>query len=244
MADAAGVSVEWLATGRGPMRPAAHADGSAEHRPPPRQMVPVSLPGQPSRVTLEVDSQADAELLEKLKGLNIGQADAELLEKLRELNIRIGEARPINWYPLPLYASRLSAGDGAEPVADERPTHVSYRREWLQTIYPHDLRHLAVARVTGQSMEPELYEGAEVFIDTSPDGRTLTDGLFAYRSDDQVFIKHLHRVSSRRIKVISANPFWEPTHIDLPGPDSQETSFQIIGRVIYAVTPRPAPSPH
>lgn len=232
MADAAGVSVEWLATGRGPKihggqnQPASQSAESPdlpstadidgrfhEPEPPPASFVHRALPGRPPR-----------------RVYREGPAHPEIVKKLQ-----VREARPVNWFTIPLYQTNpAGAAMGVR----------RWRRETLEGEYDGDLRNLKSARIRDYSMKPHLFDQDEAFIDASPAGRVVDDDLFGFRHGHEVLVRRLERLSPDRIRVISTNPDYVDYEVILPDGATQTADFEVLGRVVSALGPwRPTAPP-
>lgn len=107
---------------------------------------------------------------------------------------------------VPSYDIRAAAGDGAVNF-DEQPRHfLLYRRAWLRSVSASDVEHLAVLRVSGDSMQPTLYDGDTVLVDRSVT-RVGRDGLYILRSGDELQVKRVSRhPQSATLSVRSDNP--------------------------------------
>lgn len=141
-----------------------------------------------------------------------------------------------NFVDVPLHEALLSAGAGAssnEAVIDR----LAFRRDWLARIglAPSAAR---MARVVGDSMEPTLFEGDMVLIDTSSIEprvvqRSARDRrrspIYALADGTGARIKRIERPDVDQIMLLSDNPDYPPEFVR--GHDL--TELKIIGKVAW-----------
>ena len=128
-----------------------------------------------------------------------------------------------------VYKIRCSAGPGYEPPTfevDETAESKSYRQSWLQK---HQIikDKLMIFTVSGDSMEPLLWEGDSITVNTSE--KEVLNGkvyVFTYRGEWRV--KRLRKLLDGGLLVISENPSWKDEEI----PADQTDQVFIIGRVV------------
>lgn len=102
----------------------------------------------------------------------------------------------------------------------------AFRSSWLEQ--KGDPRDMVIIQVTGDSMEPTMYEGDSVLVDQGK--KAITSGkIYAFKSNDEIFVKRLRRIGGSRIEVRSDNhKFHPPYEIDL-----EIGGVTIIGQVIW-----------
>lgn len=122
----------------------------------------------------------------------------------------------------------LSAGDGTDGVEFvETKTHHTYKIGYLKKIGIKNPTQIKRCKVRGNSMEPLLYNGDMVSINTN-DTMLIDDGVYAIVVADQIRVKRLRRMRDGGILVMSDNKDqWKDEVIP---PDELE-SVKIIGRV-------------
>lgn len=121
-----------------------------------------------------------------------------------------------------------SAGAGALAGDEVRVGAVGFDPAWLRRegLAPD---RLSVVRVTGDSMEPTLFDGDEIMVDTGDRDERLRDGIYVIRIDDVVKVKRLSRAPGRgRVSVVSDNAAY-PRFDDVALED-----VGIVGRVVWA----------
>lgn len=99
----------------------------------------------------------------------------------------------------------------------------------LRTFSDAPADHLAFVRVTGDSMEPLLFDGDLALVDTSPT-RLSAPAIYGFVMDGGVVIKHAsRRLDTGAVTLISHNPRYEPQTVS--GPDK----LHILGRIVFSI---------
>lgn len=127
------------------------------------------------------------------------------------------------------YDAALSAGPGSiiDPNAEPIGYHL-IEAQWLHTVTRTAPEHMAVIRVSGDSMEDTLSNGDWVLLDRTQN-RAAQEGIYALQIDDTTWVKRLTlNLRERLIRVVSDNPRY-PVQ-DLPPDD-----LTVIGRVVCIV---------
>ena len=108
-----------------------------------------------------------------------------------------------NFEFIPMAEAKLSAGGGAFVISESYRDYYAFRSDWLSNTLT-SVKNAVLMRVTGDSMEPTIYDGDIVMLDT---GRThVYDGsIYALRMDDTIMIKRLSLRPGDKIRVISDN---------------------------------------
>jgi SOS-response transcriptional repressor LexA len=129
---------------------------------------------------------------------------------------------------LPMLTPTLAAGAGSMAGLAARPQgEWRFNRAWLRRSFGHE-DALELVRITGDSMEPELSDGDWVMIDrkrTDP-----RDGLYALRLGDALLVKRV-QFQGRSIRLVSANPAYEPITIDR---SDEAADLEIIGAIVWS----------
>lgn len=130
------------------------------------------------------------------------------------------------------FIRRMSVQAGAGPSATAEHDEVSgthaYRRDWLEK------RGLSAAAcvvidVKGESMHPTICDGDIVLVNT--DERRIRSGnIYAFRTDEGVRLKRLHRQLDGRVRVTSDNPDKNTYPDEWLTPDSEAS---VIGLVVH-----------
>jgi phage repressor protein C with HTH and peptisase S24 domain len=132
----------------------------------------------------------------------------------------------INEMEIPIYGNKLSAG-GGNKVFDEEV--VGYH-----LLNSHDLKaegllkeNLCIFYVKGDSMLPEIQDGAKVLVDVSQN-KLIDNKIYAFSINGEVYIKELFKESkSPQVIIRSANKEYPDKKLD------SADEFKIIGRVVY-----------
>lgn len=143
-----------------------------------------------------------------------------------------GEAAPVGraggaFFGVPRLDIGASAGAGALAGEEVRVGAIGFDPAWLRRegLAPD---RLSVVRVAGDSMEPTLFDGDEIMVDTGDGAERLRDGIYVIRIDDEVKVKRLSRAPGRgRVSVVSDNPAY-PRFDDVALGD-----VRIVGRVVW-----------
>ena len=120
---------------------------------------------------------------------------------------------------LPLDASAGPGSYGAEEISFD-----SYRfsRLWLREMGLEGA-DLSAIRVEGDSMEPLLRSGDEIFVDRNKRGG---EGVFVIRIGDALHVKQVQVSAPDRITLLSANDAYAPIEL-------ARDEVEIIGRVVW-----------
>ena len=120
---------------------------------------------------------------------------------------------------LPLDAS---AGPGALGSAEISLDSFRFSRRWLREMGLEGA-DLSAIRVEGDSMEPVLRSGDEIFVDRN---KRSGEGIHVVRIGDALHVKQVQASAPGRIALISANDSYAP--IDLA-----REEVEVIGRVVW-----------
>lgn len=120
---------------------------------------------------------------------------------------------------LPLDAS---AGPGAMGSQEIPYDSFRFSRRWLREMGLEGA-DLSAIRVEGDSMEPLLRSGDEIFVDRNKRGG---EGVFVVRIGDALHVKQVRASAADTIALISANEAYAP--LELP-----RDEVEVIGRVVW-----------
>ncbi len=142
-----------------------------------------------------------------------------------------------NYVHVPLHDAMLAAGSGscndAEPVIEQ----LAFRKDWLRRngVTASSAR---LARVQGDSMQPTLWHGDMVLIDTAsapPMVRPKSakdlrrPPIYALLDDGEARIKRVERPTPDLTLLISDNPDFSPD----PRQGDAQAGLRIIGKVVW-----------
>jgi len=128
---------------------------------------------------------------------------------------------------LPYYDITVSAGNGVEPLEGEPEKTFAFRLDWLRSRFS-DLDALALVRVEGDSMMPELRPKDLLMVDKSQN--VARDGIFVVQIGTQLLVKRVQQIAATKVKLLSANPVYGPIDIDLTDKDNP---FTIIAKAVW-----------
>lgn len=126
---------------------------------------------------------------------------------------------------IPMTGAALSAGGGAFTDSESVRDCYAFKKDWLiRTVTA--AKNAVLVGVIGNSMEPTMYNGDVVMLDS---GRThIYDGnIYALRLDDTIMIKRLSLRPDDKIKVISDNGTEHESYM------TDRKEIHIIGQIIW-----------
>jgi len=120
---------------------------------------------------------------------------------------------------LPLEASAGPGSMGAEEISYDT---FQFSKRWLREM-GLDGADLSAIRVEGDSMEPLLRSGDEIFVDRT---RRTGEGVFVVRIGDALHVKQVQASAPGRIALVSANDAYAPIEL-------ARDEVEVIGRVVW-----------
>lgn len=138
----------------------------------------------------------------------------------------LGELR--DFVLVPRYDIEASAGPGRAVQRESEVGRVAFRKDWLRGrgVDPVDAN---IIRIVGDSMEPEIPDGALVLVDTAQE-RLGPDGIYVLLLDGDVVAKRLQRdLATGGVIVHSENRRYSDQTLTA----EQAENLHIIGRVIW-----------
>jgi phage repressor protein C with HTH and peptisase S24 domain len=130
---------------------------------------------------------------------------------------------------IPRLDVHLSAGGGRDQVEIDlvKDNPQAFRTEWIRQHAP-EARKLAAMRASGESMEPTVYDGDSLLVDTSQ--TDVVDGkVYALWYDGGERVKRLFRLPGGGLRIKSDNPSHGTIEL---GPD-YGGHVRVIGRVVH-----------
>lgn len=126
------------------------------------------------------------------------------------------------WRAIPRLALEASAGPGALSWQEIPYDVFRLSDQWL---LENGLRgaDLSAIRVEGDSMEPLLRSGDEIFVDRA---KRQGEGVFVVRIGDALHVKQIRASAPGTIALVSANEAYAP--LELP-----REEVEVIGRVVW-----------
>ena len=131
---------------------------------------------------------------------------------------------------IPEYDISFGCGAGRTPTWEEEHTvqQRAYPLSFFQKKHVNPKRCM-FCYIEGDSMEPTLYDGDVVLIDTSQKTDIISGKVYAFRFEDHLRIKRLYRNLKGDITVRSDNPDYGD---DVFHHDDEDLDIALIGRVI------------
>lgn len=123
---------------------------------------------------------------------------------------------------VPRLALGASAGPGAFSAEEISFDSFRFSRRWLREMGLEGA-DLTAIRVEGDSMEPLLRSGDEIFVDRN---KRAGEGIHVVRIGETLHVKQVQASLPGRIKLISANEAYEPIELE-------RGEVEVIGRVVW-----------
>lgn len=143
----------------------------------------------------------------------------------------------VDYTHIPLHDALLAAGAGYDNAGGQVIDHIAFRRDWLERIGV-TASGVRLARVQGDSMQPTIWAGDLLMIDTTRTEPMIRrrDGadqrrspIYALIDGGEARVKRVERPSDDTMLLISDNPDFAPELRQ--GCDIQ--TIQIIGKVVW-----------
>lgn len=138
---------------------------------------------------------------------------------------------------IPLHDAMLSAGDGQKNDSEEIVDRLAFRRDWLKRIgVPASSARLA--RVHGDSMQPCLWAGDMIMIDTRVRSvpvkpidmkDTRRPPIYAMIDGHEARVKRVQRPFDHLMVLLSDNPDYAPEYRQ----NEEIDDVQVIGKVVW-----------
>ena len=123
---------------------------------------------------------------------------------------------------VPRLALDASAGPGTFSAEEISFDAFRFSRRWLREMGLEGA-DLTAIRVEGDSMEPTLRSGDEIFVDRN---KRAGEGIHVVRIGDVLHVKQVQASAPGRMTLISANDAYAPIELD-------RTEVEVIGRVVW-----------
>lgn len=133
-----------------------------------------------------------------------------------------GERSSENYLAIPRLALDASAGPGRIGAQEIPFDTYRFSRRWLRE-NGLEGSQLSAVRVEGDSMEPLLRSGDEIFVDHT---KRAGEGVFVVRIGEALHVKQVQASAPGMLKLVSANEGYAP--VELP-----RGEVEIIGRVVW-----------
>lgn len=127
-----------------------------------------------------------------------------------------------DWIDVPRLPLDASAGPGVYGAEEISFDAYRFSRRWLREMGLEGA-DLSAIRVEGDSMEPLLRSGDEIFVDRHKRGG---EGVFVVRIGEALHVKQVQASAPGRIALISANDAYAPIEL-------ARDEVEVIGRVVW-----------
>lgn len=125
------------------------------------------------------------------------------------------------------YDVKASAGAGSFVSDDWPQKFIPFRSSTVQKFQNPKSDSLTVITVSGDSMEPTLFEGDEILVNTE-NTDPAKEGIFVLRIDETLHVKRLSlNPATGKISIKSDNPLYETWN------DCPLENVNIVGRVVW-----------
>lgn len=144
------------------------------------------------------------------------------------------EADPASLAQIPLHEALLAAGHGVENGTEYVSGYLAFRKDWLRRIGLSP-SNAVLARATGDSMQPVIWDSDMLLIDRSkvepppiarPDRPGRFAPVFALLDDGLAKVKRLQMLDQDTAVLISDNP-------DYPPQFARVETLSVIGKVLW-----------
>ena len=171
-------------------------------------------------------SFSSAEAVARALGLDLGFGTVEALPSPPEPDTAL-------FAQIPLHAALLAAGEGHANHSEEVIEFLAFRRDWLRGIGIAP-SNAVLARASGDSMQPCVWDGDMVLIDRSkidvpvrsPSAKRGRSPVYAFLDDGQARIKRIERPDEGQVILLSDNPEYPPEFAKIE-------NLSIIGKVLW-----------
>ena len=128
----------------------------------------------------------------------------------------------------------LAAGQASTDVLAKKYIYnetLAFEAGWLQAEFPNSFENLLLTQVKDESMEPTLYIGDLVLVDTNVrDLDAIDQGVYLLKLGDRLLIKRLQYLVGNTFQVLSDNPIYETFAIEL---SERPRDVSIMGKVVW-----------
>ncbi len=145
-----------------------------------------------------------------------------------ELGGPLGTSGQTSYRIVPRLEVGASAGGGAFGDGEAPVGAIAFDPAWLKRLGVPD-GAASIIKVQGDSMEPTLFDGDEILVNTANKGERGGDGIYVIRLDDLLMVKRLifHR-GAKDIAIQSDNIAYPPINA------AKGQRLAIIGRAVWA----------
>ncbi len=165
-----------------------------------------------------------------LGGVPLRDQLADLSDKLAETKAALealaatnDDTTPAEARPIAIMEVESAAGAGAEVLSEDIKGYAWFRSSWLAA-HALDPEQCVIIRVSGESMEPTLVDGASILVDRNRTHRRA-GYIYVIRTNDGLVAKRLDQDKEGTWLLNSDHPKWPP----IPWSNDME----IIGQILW-----------
>ncbi|UNM95687.1 helix-turn-helix domain-containing protein [Ignatzschineria rhizosphaerae] len=129
---------------------------------------------------------------------------------------------------IPVYSTEVCAGTGVDAFDSEPLYYHAFREAWLRE-RGYYASKLAVTKIMGESMVPDLLHGDYVLINMA-NNQPKTGCIFVVRIGQELLAKFIEVRLDRSIVLKCRNPFYE--NIVISPSDAESHGFHIVGEIV------------
>ncbi|AWK84506.1 helix-turn-helix domain-containing protein [Photobacterium damselae] len=138
---------------------------------------------------------------------------------------------------IPVYDIAASAGNGCVPCLYEEPIgHMGIQLDMLRIMGISSANSLFVMPVSGDSMEPTLYDGDMILVKKLTDNFLLIDGVYVLRLGDSVKVKRIQYNKINHTLIIKSDNHYLYRDEVIEGDNliqcEKDNQIQVIGEVL------------
>lgn len=141
------------------------------------------------------------------------------------------DGNPIRFLNLPFYSMHPAqeGGEGHLTLEEwENPSHtIPFCNTFISTFVNPDTNNLLAINIKCDSMSPVIKPGSVVLVNKDQNDST-GDGIFIVRFDNEIRMKLVQRLPSKRLQLSTINKKFNPVEVKL-----DEDNFNIVGRIIW-----------
>lgn len=126
---------------------------------------------------------------------------------------------------IPFYDVEASAGHGALVDQEQKISEMAFRKDWLK-LKGLDAAHCVLIKARGDSMEPTLYDGDLLLVDTRFDA-IKDDSIYILQADSHLIVKRVQLSLDGTLDIISDNPRYDKQIISA----ENSKDIKVIGRL-------------
>jgi phage repressor protein C with HTH and peptisase S24 domain len=213
IADAAGVSVEWLATGRGA---GPEADGASAASAPPHRVGPAVSGQFIVDANLGLPVEAVPQIAPAVSPA--GSAAFAFSDNPERVYVR-----------LPLYLPRASAGHGLAVQNEALAANMIFSVDWLWHTLRRHPDDLILLQAHGDSMEPRIRHGDVLIVDTTAE-RIRDNGIYCFSYEGDLMVKRLYRnLRTKSLHIVSDNDNYPAQELSA----DEANRIHVVGLVVW-----------